>query len=176
MENGFDLKKWENVYQYFHKNETNMEAKLHTEIEDGNIVVTVTSLKDEYLRYKDQLECLALDVAKGAYVIAFNSLCKPQYPSAEEYEDEAAQGRQCLVDNMMLYMNTLFNEGLEAFYTLLVTQLHLFECSYQIRHMKYNGIRRVTEKGKYLENGSWISPDGKFYSNMAAAVYEAIIQ
>ena len=33
----------------------------------------------------------------------------------------------------------------------------------------------VNVKGEYLENGSWISPDGKkFYCNMASAVFETI--
>ncbi|MFR5031981.1 MAG: hypothetical protein ACLUCI_11755 [Blautia hansenii] len=176
MENGFNLKKWENAFLHFDKNKTNMEAKLHIRVQEGKIVVTVSSMKDEYLKYKEELERLAFTIAQGAYVIAFNSLCKPTYPEADDYEDEAAKGRKCLFENIIMYTRTLFSQGLEAFYCLLVTQKHLFECAYQIQHMRYDGDKWVNIKGEYLEDGSWTSPDGnKFYCNMSASVLEAII-
>ena len=112
-------------------------------------------MKTEFEKYKTELQKLALTVAQGGYIVAFNSLCKPAYPLEEDYEDEAAMGRQCMLENIIMYLNTLFDKGLEAFYCLLVTQRQLFECSYQIRHMKYDG-----------EN---------FYCDMAASVFEAII-
>ncbi len=175
MQNDFDLKEWEKTFVYFHKNKTSMEANVCISIQQSKIHVAIASINEKYSKYKKELESLALKVAQGAYVIAFNSLCKPAYPEADDYEDEAAQGRRCLCENVTMYMETLFNQGLEAFYCLLVTQKHLFECAYQIKHMKYDGNKWVNVKGEYLENGSWISPDGKkFYCNMASAVFETI--
>lgn len=175
MQNDFDLKEWEKTFVYFHKNRTNMKAKVHISIQEGRINIAVVSMDDKYSKYKGELERLALKIAKGAYIVAFNSLCKPAYPEEDDYEDEAAQGRQCLCENVLMYIEKLFNQGLEPFYCLLITQKHLFECAYQIRHMKYDGSKWVNAKGEHLENGSWVSPDGnQFYCNMAASVFESI--
>lgn len=176
MQDNFNLKEWETAVQRFCKNKTNMDAKMSITIKEGKLLIHVTEIKDEYLKYKADFQRLALIVAQGGYVVAFNSLCKPTYPLEEDYEDESATGRQCMLENIILYLNTLFEKGLEAFYCLLVTQRQLFECSYLIRHMKYDGEKWVTDKGEYLKDGSWVSPNGSnFYCNMAASVFEAII-
>lgn len=176
MQDGFNLKEWETAVQRFCKNKSNMDAKMTIAIKEGKLLIQVVQMKEEFLKYKAELQRLALTVAQGGYVVAFNSLCKPAYPFEEDYEDEAALGRECMLKNVIMYLNTLFDKGLESFYCLLVTQRQLFECSYQIRHMKYDGEKWVTGKGEYLKDGSWVSPDGNnFYCNMAASVFEAII-
>ena len=176
MQNGFNLKEWETAAKRFCNNKTNMDAKMSITIKEGKFLIRVVDMKTEFEKYKTELQKLALTVAQGGYIVAFNSLCKPAYPLEEDYEDEAAMGRQCMLENIIMYLNTLFDKGLEAFYCLLVTQRQLFECSYQIRHMKYDGEKWVTGKGEYLQDGSWVSPDGEnFYCDMAASVFEAII-
>ena len=176
MQDGFNLKEWEAAAKRFCNNKTNMDARMSITIQDGKFLIQVVHMKAEFQRYKAELQRLALTVAQGGYIVAFNSLCKPAYPLEEDYEDEAAIGRQCMLENIIMYLNTLFDKGLEAFYCLLVTQRQLFECSYQIRHMKYDGEKWVTGKGEYLQDGSWVSPDGEnFYCDMAASVFEAII-
>ncbi len=176
MQNGFNLKEWEAASKRFFNNKKNMEAKISIAIKDGKFLIQVVDMKQEYLKYKEELQRLALKVAQGGYIVTFNSLCKPDYPLPEDYDKEVAVGQACMLENISMYLHTLFDKGLESFYCLLVTQRQLFECSYQIRHMKYDGEKWVTGKGEYLKDGSWVSPDGNnFYCNMAASVFEAII-
>ena len=176
MQNGFDLKEWENASKRFLNNKNNMEAKMSIVVKEGQLKIKIIEMKQEFLKYKEELQKLALKVAQGGYIVAFNSLCKPEYPLQEDYDKEVAVGQACILENISMYLNTLFDKGLEAFYCLLVTQRQLFECSYQIRHMKYDGEKWVTGKGEYLQDGSWVSPNGDtFYCNMAASVFEAII-
>ena len=139
MQDGFNLKEWETAAKRFCNNKTNMDAKMSITIKEGKFLIRVVDMRTEFEKYKTELQKLALTVAQGGYIVAFNSLCKPAYPLEEDYEDEAAMGRQCMLENIIMYLNTLFDKGLEAFYCLLVTQRQLFECSYQIRHMKYDG-------------------------------------
>ena len=64
MNNGFDFNKWNDDVQKFTKNQKNMEAKIAiTTTNEGKIAVQVVNMKQEYLKYKEQLQKLAIKIA-----------------------------------------------------------------------------------------------------------------
>lgn len=84
MQDGFNLKEWETAAKRFCNNKTNMDAKMSITIKEGKFLIRVVDMKTEFEKYKTELQKLALTVAQGGYIVAFNSLCKPAYPLEED--------------------------------------------------------------------------------------------
>lgn len=177
MNNGFDFNKWNDDVQKFTKNQKNMEAKIAiTTTNEGKIAVQVVNMKQEYLKYKEQLQKLAIKIAQSAYIVMYNTFCRPRYASEEDYEKEVNEGKKLLSENLSMYLEILFEKGSEDFYCLMMIQRSILESSYQIRHMKYDGQKWVTQKGEYLENGCWVTQEGRrYFSTLSAEIFDLII-
>ncbi len=156
---------WMQSWEYLERNRKSMNASFEIRFSDGKFHITCNKIDPQYSTYKEELEKLANYIAKGAYVIAFNVICRPENVLDEDLAGETEFREKQFVDSFPDYLEYLLTQGRDPFLSIVYTHSAMLDSAYQMRHMHFDGKNWLNYKGEALINGTWISANGSKYAD-----------
>ena len=171
--NNFDYLAWENLVNRYFANKQILKFKMRLDYNDGKVSLKF-SMTDENKIYVPALETLIIDICKGAALV----MCKTfnaYYAEDVDYKDENKKIFDLMQKETGNYLKTLFDQGLEGFFSVMHEQMLLLESVYTIQHMKYDvSSHQWLMNGEKLNNGYVHGNDGISYSKVNSVIYQLL--
>ena len=159
---------WMQNCEYLDRNQKSMVAFFEIKISDGKFTIACNEIKHEYFNYKEELEKPANYIAKGAYIISYNSICSLDDVKEDDIEKEKEFRKTTFATNFPEYLKCLFASGRDAFINTVYSHAGMLEASYQMRHLYFDGENWRNFKGEKLVDGIWNDKNGRRYSDQTS--------
>ena len=159
---------WMQSCEYFDRNRKSMEATFVIEFADGKFNIACNAIKKEYLNYKGEMERLANYVAKGAYIISFNTVCSVVNVTEDEKSKEKDFRVNTFKANFAEYLKCLLLSGRDTFINVIYSHAAMLDAAYQMRHLQFDGENWHNFKGDKLVDGIWNTENGARYSDQTS--------
>ena len=153
----FNVDNWEESCGLYDRNKAGLGFQASCYLQEGKLKIKLENID---AKYKDAVEKLILNNAQGA-VIVMNDVVSTNYVlRKEDIIEERNKCNEITHNNMIPWLNILFQQGFNVFIDAITTQSLTMETSYLLNHLSNKNGVWTLPNGSQWNGSGWHQSDG----------------